>query len=387
MAFLDSPGLTSTPSSAVVNTPTPELQPYVANVLQKGNALVNTPMPAYTGQLTAGPSNLQTQAWKGLSNLTLPSTLTQSGQNLQDIQQKAQNVSFDPSKIGQYMNPYLQQALNPQLEEARRQSQISQLGNAAKLTQAGAYGGSRQAIMDSETQRNLGTNLANITGQGYKTAYDEATKAAQYGTDVGLRGLTQATTANQAAGNIGAQEAQYGLQNLQALGTSGNVQQGQNQAALNAQYNEYLRQLKYPQDILKFQQGIIQGMPGGSQQLNYGAQQSDLQKISSTAANIATLQKNLKEAGLTSDAISNALKSMGYTPDQISNPYYKVPGTDDPDLYNPTEPYDPYRSQLPEDPNYTYDFGNMGGYRDSDNQYYGYDYGNMGGYREEEPNP
>jgi hypothetical protein len=385
MAFLDSPGLTSTPSSAVVNTPTPELQPYVANVLQKGNALVNTPMPAYTGQLTAGPSNLQTQAWQGLSNLTLPSTLTQSSQNLQDIQQKAQNVSFDPSQIGQYMNPYLQQSLNPQLEEARRQSQITQMGNAAKSTQAGAFGGSRQAIMDAETQRNLGTNLANITGQGYKTAYDEAMKAAQYGTDVGLRGLQQATTANQAAGNIGAQEAQYGLQNLQALGTSGNVQQGQNQAALNAQYNEYLRQLKYPQDILKFQQGIIQGMPGGSQALTYGSQQSDLQKISSTAANIATLQKNLKEAGLTSDAISNALKSMGYTPDQISNPYYKVPGTDDPNLYNPTEPFDPYRSQLPEDQ--TYDFGNIGGYSDSDNQYYGYDYGNMGGYREEEPNP
>ena len=82
MAFLDSPGLTSTPSSATVSTPTPELQPYVQNVLQKGNALVNTPMPAYTGQLTAGPSNFQEQAWKGISNLTLPSTLTQAGQNL-----------------------------------------------------------------------------------------------------------------------------------------------------------------------------------------------------------------------------------------------------------------------------------------------------------------
>jgi len=363
MSFLDSPGLTSTPTTAVVNTPTPELQPYVQNVLQKGNALVNTPMPAYTGQLTAGPSSIQNQAWQGLSNLTLPSTLTQSGQNLQDIQQKAQNVSFDPSQIGQYMNPYLQQSLSPQLEEARRQSQITQLGNQAKATQAGAFGGGRSAIMEAETQRNLGTNLANITGQGYKTAYDEAMKAAQYGTDVGLRGLQQATTANQAAGNIGAQEAQYGLQNLQALGTAGNVQQGQNQAALNAQYNEYLRQLKYPQDILKFQQGLLQNMPGGSQQLTYGAQQSDLAKISSTAAGIATLQKNLKDAGLTSEAISNALKSMGYTPDQISNPYPNADPYNLPPGYN-DEPFDPYKSQLPEDQ--TYDFGNMGGYREEE---------------------
>ena len=48
-----------------------------------------------------------------------------------------------------------QAALQPQLDELRRQSQITQMQNAAKATSQGAFGGSRQALMDTETQRNL----------------------------------------------------------------------------------------------------------------------------------------------------------------------------------------------------------------------------------------
>ena len=72
------------------------------------------------------------------------------------------------------MNPYLTAALAPQLAEARRQSNISALADRAKLTKAGAFGGSRQAIMDAERDRNLQQNLAAITGKGYADAYDRA---------------------------------------------------------------------------------------------------------------------------------------------------------------------------------------------------------------------
>lgn len=81
---------------------------------------------------------------------------------------------FGTEQARQYMNPYLQVALEPQLQEARRQSDISRLADAARLTQAGAFGGSRQAIMEAEARRNLGTKLADITGAGYNTAYTNA---------------------------------------------------------------------------------------------------------------------------------------------------------------------------------------------------------------------
>ena len=334
MALLSSSGLTATPSSAKVTGPSEYTQPMVNNVLAKGEALVNTPAPAYTGQLTAGTSGLQNEAWQGLSNLTLPDTMKTAGSNLLGIGESAQGIAYNPvgsafdaQQAQQYMNPYLQAALNPQLEEARRQAQITQMGNAAKATSQGAFGGTRQALMDTETQRALGTNLANITGAGYRDAYDKATtqfnadqarkiNEAQYGTDTGLKSLQAATTANQAAGNVGAQEAQYGLQNLQALGTAGNTQQAQEQAALNAQYNQYLDQRNQPITNLKNQAELIRNL-GGNTVSEYTAAQSDLQKAVGTTAGAAKLMENLKSAGLSSDSIAKALKSIGISPENL----------------------------------------------------------------------
>lgn len=141
MALLSSSGTTATPSSVSVVGPSQAAQPLAGNVLAKGNAMITNPAPAYTGQLTAGTSDIQNKAWQGLSNLTLPSDLTTAGGNLLDIGQKAQGIAYNPQgqnftaeAAQQYMNPYLQAALNPQLEEARRQALITQMGNAAKAT-------------------------------------------------------------------------------------------------------------------------------------------------------------------------------------------------------------------------------------------------------------
>lgn len=311
MGLLDSSGLSATPTTSKSTTPSADIKPYVTNVLEKSNALLNAPTPAYTGQMTSGPSEYQNQAWKGLANLSLPSNLTTAGQNLGDISQTAKDYRFDPNSVTQYMNPYIQQALEPQLAELRRQSQINLQPSLARLTQAGGYGGGRQAIMESEAGRNLLDLQTKYTGQGYKDAYDSAMKAAQYASDLGLRGLQQATSASQAQGNVGAQEASYGLQNLQALSAAGKTQQEQNQAALNAQYNEWLRQQKYLPDLLKSQQTLLQGMPGGTVENTYTAKPSTLQSLVGSTTGVADIVKNMKAAGIDMGTINSALKSMG----------------------------------------------------------------------------
>jgi len=366
MALLSSSGLTNTPKEAAVTGPTDYTKPFVSDVLGKSQGLLNAPMPTYTGQLTAGNSDLQNQAWQGLSNLTLPSTMTTAGENLLNVGQKAMGTSYTPAGTNftteaaqQYMNPYLQASLNPQLDEARRQSQITQMGNAAKATSQGAFGGSRQALMDTETQRALGQNLANITGQGYNTAYDKATaqfnadqarkiQEAQYGTDIGLKGLTAATSANQAAGNVGAQQAQYGLQNLQAMSTAGGVQQGQEQAALNALYNQYLDQRNYPGTMLKNQADLIKSI-GGSQMATYGAKPSYLQTAIGSTGGVASLIKNLQDTGKSVPAINSILRSIGINPENLVPTNIYQGGTYDPnapkdsnwDTPNPSLPYYP----------------------------------------------
>jgi hypothetical protein len=133
------------------------------------------------------------------------------------------NQAFSQDSISQYMNPYLQGALQPQIDEARRQAEITRMQDASRLTSAGAYGGSRQAIMESELNRNLLSNLANITGQGYNTAYNNAVN--QFNT---------MNEAERAAAQINQADRQFGstqaLQNAQNLAQYGQAAQSMNQA-------------------------------------------------------------------------------------------------------------------------------------------------------------
>jgi hypothetical protein len=173
------------------------------------------------------------------------------------------------------MNPYLQAALNPQLDEARRQSQITQQQNAAKMTQAGGFGGSRQAILDAETQRNLANTQANITGQGYSSAFNNAQQQfnadqqrkmqeAQYGAGFGLQGLQTGLQAAQAQGNLGNIANQANLSNLQQQLAGGAQERGITAEGVAADLAEFEKQRQYPYQQVQFQRDMISGLPTGA---------------------------------------------------------------------------------------------------------------------------
>ncbi len=139
--------------------------PYVTEMLGRGQALAGMPFQAYTGPLTAAPTALQQQAFTGLANLTVPTS--QMG--------AFTPASFtDEGTAQKFMNPYIQSALDPQIAEARRQAEIQRVQDAGRLTRAGAFGGSRQAVMEAEGNRALLNRLAGITGTGYRDAFDKA---------------------------------------------------------------------------------------------------------------------------------------------------------------------------------------------------------------------
>jgi hypothetical protein len=267
--------------------------PYVTNMLGKGEALSELPYMGYSGPLTAGASNLQTQAFQKAGDLKTPSSIGQAANTAGNISGNMQNLSFNPTKFNvdtfgtqqaqQYMNPYLQGALDPQIAEARRQAEISRIENAGRLTKAGAYGGSRQAIMEAEGNRNLGTNLANITGQGYNTAYQNAMaqfnadqnrnivaqqadeQSRQFGSTYGLQGLQAALNAAQTQGTLGAQENQTNLANLQQLSSLGNTQRDIESQGIAADYAQFQEERDYPYKMLQFQQSLLGSLPLATQ--------------------------------------------------------------------------------------------------------------------------
>jgi hypothetical protein len=250
--------------------------PYVTNMLAQGQAIANQPYQAYTGQLTAGTSPLQQQAFQGAAGLATPTNMGGFTPQSFTGQGTAQ----------QYMNPYLQQALDPQLAEARRQSQITQTQNAGKLTGAGAYGGGRQAIMDAETQRNLATNLANITGQGYSTAYDKA--------------MQQFNVEQQAAQQAQNLTNQYGLNVLGQQAGLGQVQRGIESEAVAADRNQFEEERLNPYKMVQFQQSLLSGLPLAAQTYNT-AQPSWLQSLAQgTTFGANSLDAILRTLGLSS---------------------------------------------------------------------------------------
>jgi len=337
MGLFTSTELNSIPTTSAQNTVSTFAQPLASNLLDKSNQLLNAPTPVYTGQLTAGYSPMQQQAWQGLSSLTLPSSLTNAGTNLNDISQKAQNMSYAPNTITanqfdatqaqRYMNPYIQASLDPQLAALQRQQAINQQGDLAKLTQAGAYGGSRQAILQGQNNENLLRQQSGLIGSGYNQAYQNAATqfnadaarnlqaqqlnqaANQFGATYGLQGLQAATQAQTAAANAGAQQAQYGLGNLQAMNKAGSEQQSLDQQALNAQYNEYLRQLQYPQNMISMQKGVLSALPVKSLS-NYSAAKSLAQQVAGGISGVSGIVDSLMGKGFTQAQTADYLKKM-----------------------------------------------------------------------------
>jgi hypothetical protein len=223
----------------------PYAAPYVTEMLGKGQALANQGYQAYTGPLTAGQSAGQQAAFQGVAGLAVPTQQMGAFQPQQFTAQAAQD----------YMNPYLQAALDPQIEEARRQAQISRLADAGRLTKAGAYGGSRQAIMESELSRNLAQNLAGITGQGYQDAYSQAMN--QFNVEQGRQ-----QTAQDAANR-------YGLEALAAQANLGAQERAIEQEGITADLAQFEEERDFPYKQVQYQQSLLQGLPIGAQQYSY----------------------------------------------------------------------------------------------------------------------
>jgi hypothetical protein len=195
--------------------------------------------------------------------------------------QAAQN----PNAVRGYMNPYLQASLQPQLQEIQRQYGITGTQQQSDATKAGAFGGSREALMAAENQRNKNIAMNQVIGQGYNNAYNVANQNMQAASQLGMQGaqsgLAGLQGANQsyatglqgvntalagtAQGMQGAQtglagvqgaQAGYGLsiQGANALNALANTQYNQEMGIAQAQLGAGGQQQQYQQQIIN--QGV-----------------------------------------------------------------------------------------------------------------------------------
>ena len=253
--------------AGVESSLSPYAGPYVTDMLGKGQALSDMGYQAYTGPLTAGASDLQTQAFEGIGSLNIPT----------DTMGAFTPTTFGAEQASAYMNPYLEAALQPQMDAAIKQAKIQRLGDASRLTQAGAYGGGRQAIMESEGVQNLMNTLSGISGRGYATAYDKAMD--QFNKEQGF--------------GLQAQEAEnkFGLAGLAAQAELGNIQRGLESEGVAADMAQFEEERQFPYKNVQFLQSLLSGLPISSQSRSY-VEPSDLYSaIGGAGTGITVLDK------------------------------------------------------------------------------------------------
>jgi hypothetical protein len=219
---------------------------------------------------------------------------------------QATNQGFQ-NQVGGYMNPYLQMSLAPQLAEANRNYDVSATNQASKATQSGAFGGSRDAIMAAENERNRNMGLQSIIGQGYNTAFTNAQQQYNQNLQNQLAGYNTAGQAATTLGQLGQNQYAQQTGNINMQNALGSQQQQQQQNILSQQYQDWLAQKQDPYNKLSYMQGILTGLPLTSSVQNVYSNPSAI----SQATGVATAgvgAYNLANLGTKNTAKGGAIK-------------------------------------------------------------------------------
>lgn len=280
----------------------------------------------------------------------------------------ARTSSFTrPGMAEAYMSPYQQAVTDIEKREATRASNIMGQRQQAQAVQAGAFGGSRQALVEAERQRNLSQQLGDIQARGSQGAYQtgmqqfnaeqqarlqaqlanqqammeaqrlgetsrqfgygqgmtaqqlaaqyglagqQATEQSrQFGATYGMDALRQQLAAAQQLGGLGQTEFAQQQQAMEAMRQAGGMQQALRQQQLDQQYQDFLRKQGEPYQQLAFMSDILRGVPLSQQmQMQYQAPPSltaQLGGLGLGAYGLSQLTRGAKQGGLMSSGLSD----------------------------------------------------------------------------------
>jgi hypothetical protein len=212
-------------------------------------------VPSEYGQAT------QMTGMAGLGSLGLAGQMANAGQ---DFAQQAQN----PMAMQGYMSPYMQNVVDYQKSQALRDYQIGQPMRKAQAVGQGAFGGSRQAIMEAEAQRSLGNQLQGIAATGSQKAFEDAQRQQQFGAQLGMQGRQAAMQGLGQYGQMGAQlgdlggkqlAAQQGI--IQSQYGMGQQQQAMEQQKINQAMQDWANTQQYPLMQLGVMSNMLRGLP------------------------------------------------------------------------------------------------------------------------------
>jgi hypothetical protein len=276
-------------NQTVTQTNLPEYaRPYFENIMERAQAESYRPYTPYQAERIAGFAPGQVAAQQETFGMQTPGEfgvgtgLTGAG-GLGALASGQQYMGMATSPAAQqaFMSPYMQNVVDVQRQEAIRSAQMGNLAQNLGAARQGTYGGARQTLAQTERERNLQSQLAQIQAAGSQKAFEAAQQAQQFGANLGLQGFGQAAQAGAALGQLGAQRQQTDLSRIQAQAAAGAEQRSLEQQRLDTAYADFLRQRDYPMEQLGYYSNLLRGVPVqlGSTQTTYAQPPSMISQV------------------------------------------------------------------------------------------------------------
>ena len=233
-----------------------ELRPFISDIFEKTQAVQEQRQeegfqPELTQQLAQFTPE-QEASFQGIENVVGQS------QPLFDeattLARQSGRAATDPAEIAALMNPFLRNVTDIQKREAQRVGDVQEQQLAAQASQAGAFGGSRAAILEAERQRNLNQQLGDIEAQGLAASFQNAQNQLQ-----NQFGRESASAAQ--LGSLGAAIPAQQFKEFGALSGIGAARQQQSQRALDIATQQAREEYGFPMSTLQDFSSILRGFP------------------------------------------------------------------------------------------------------------------------------
>jgi len=268
---------------ALATAPTPTISPVTGRTAQIGQ--VGTPQAAQI-QRIQGPQAASIQAIPTFGGATIQGIQDPRAAQIAGVQgpQAAQigGVSTPQfrglldANIGAYQSPYTQQVIDQSMADIQRQADISRGQAQSRAIGAGAFGGSRSALLEGESQRPFIEQMARTSSGLRQAGFEQAQQAAQ--ADLARQ---------QQLGVFGAEQAQQrALQQAQ-------LQQQAGLTGFEAQQQRALEQARLGQQA---------GLAGYQGRLSTAQRQADLAQQAGLAGQDIAAQRAIQQAQLQQQA-------------------------------------------------------------------------------------
>lgn len=179
--------------------------------------------------------------------------------------------AYDPQSYKQYYDPFVDEVISASERDIQRQADIERNRVNAGGVSAGAFGGSRQGIVEQEVQRNAADQMARTGAQLRSAAYTGAQQQAQ---SVFENQMNRGQNAAQIFQNLGIAQAGLGesaqaagMRDVNALFNLGSLEQAQQQGEYDVQRANAIEAAYEPFQRFSYMSDIFRGVPSTQQTL------------------------------------------------------------------------------------------------------------------------